>query len=403
MDRLLATILYKSKLYLKKKKNILINNFVFKSIEIYNFLLVKMSNFKQFIKRTASATSVTIANTIEYKLPSSSPTIDETDSEKKEIINDYILLKERILSEATDIVKNSLKKADIDSMRAELDKKFNYTLAIMTNKLTDQSLQIELSKANHDKELTQMKTILNELENRYKLSMEQLQEKIASQSHKLEEQDKELAKEKLKYQTSSSILDNPKLQDDLKSFIQNSNENISFQKIEEYINKTFYLYNADKTGMTDFASESIGGAILYTRCSESYAVNPRYYTMFDIPISKVTISSRVVIQNSVVPGNCWSFKGSKGDLFIKLADKITPTSFSLEHIPKELSLSGNIDSAPQNFTVYGYDTNDKNQLTEDRRLLLGNYRYDNSSKSTLQFFDTQVNKAYFNLFYFGLN
>lgn len=57
-------------------------------------------------------------------------------------------------------------------------------------------------------------------------------------------------------------------------------------------------------------------------------------------------------KNSVVPGNCWSFKGSKGDLFIKLADKITPTSFSLEHIPKELSLSGKIDSAPQNFTVY---------------------------------------------------
>lgn len=52
------------------------------------------------------------------------------------------------------------------------------------------------------------------------------------------------------------------------------------------------------------------------------------------------------------PGNCWSFKGSKGDLFIKLAAKITPKSFSLEHIPKELSLTGSIDSAPQNFTVY---------------------------------------------------
>ena len=53
-----------------------------------------------------------------------------------------------------------------------------------------------------------------------------------------------------------------------------------------------------------------------------------------------------------MPGNCWSFKGSKGDLFIKLAAEITATSFSLEHIPKELSITGFIDSAPQNFTVY---------------------------------------------------
>lgn len=124
--------------------------------------------------------------------------------------------------------------------------------------------------------------------------MEQLQEKIASQSQKLDEQNKELAEEKLKQQ--SSILDNPKLQADLKSFIQSSNENISFKKIEEYINKTFFLYNADKTGMTDFASESIGGAVIFTRCSEPYAVNTRYFTMFDIQISKVNISPRVVIQ-----------------------------------------------------------------------------------------------------------
>lgn len=58
------------------------------------------------------------------------------------------------------------------------------------------------------------------------------------------------------------------------------------------------------------------------------------------------------MKNSVQPGNCWPFKGSKADLFIKLAARITPTSFSLEHIPKELSLDGTITSAPQNFTVY---------------------------------------------------
>lgn len=75
-------------------------------------------------------------------------------------------------------------------------------------------------------------------------------------------------------------------------------------------------------------------------------------------------------------------------MFIKLAAKITPKSFSLEHIPKELSLTGNIDSAPQNFTVYGYVN--KDDISDDNRILLGNYRYDSNSKYPLQFFTVQV-------------
>jgi hypothetical protein len=30
------------------------------------------------------------------------------------------------------------------------------------------------------------------------------------------------------------------------------------KKIEDIIKKTLYVYNADKTGMTDFAAESLG-------------------------------------------------------------------------------------------------------------------------------------------------
>ena len=77
-----------------------------------------------------------------------------------------------------------------------------------------------------------------------------------------------------------------------------------------------------------------------------------------------------LLKGQIQPGNCWAFKGSRGDLFIKLAAKITPKSFSLEHIPKELSLTGNIDSAPQNFTVYGYVN--KDDISDDNRSLLGN-------------------------------
>ena len=63
-----------------------------------------------------------------------------------------------------------------------------------------------------------------------------------------------------------------------------------------------------------------------------------------------------ISQGPIQPGSFWSFRGSRADLFIKLAAEIAPDSFSIEHIPKELSITGSLDSAPQNFTVYVLNT-----------------------------------------------
>ena len=57
------------------------------------------------------------------------------------------------------------------------------------------------------------------------------------------------------------------------------------------------------------------------------------------------------LQPDVYPGQCWAFKGSTGYIVLQLAVTIRPTSFSLEHIPKLLSTTGSIDSAPKDFTV----------------------------------------------------
>ncbi|KAG7247583.1 hypothetical protein CRUP_028865, partial [Coryphaenoides rupestris] len=54
----------------------------------------------------------------------------------------------------------------------------------------------------------------------------------------------------------------------------------------------------------------------------------------------------------VYPGNCWAFKGSQGYLVIKLSLRVQPTAFYLEHIPKTMSPTGSITSAPRNFSVY---------------------------------------------------
>lgn len=53
----------------------------------------------------------------------------------------------------------------------------------------------------------------------------------------------------------------------------------------------------------------------------------------------------------MVPGDCWAFEGSVGDVVIKLVGPAVITGFTVEHISKLVSPYGNIDSAPNKFQV----------------------------------------------------
>ena len=121
--------------------------------------------------------------------------------------------------------------------------------------------------------------MISDVENKYSLVVKQFEE----QQNKIMAQLKQRESET----TQPQSLPQP----------QSSNyEYISFEKIEEFINKSFFLYNADKTGMTDFASELVGGSILFTRCTENYEGNTRWLSFFDYPITRIHVSPRVVIQ-----------------------------------------------------------------------------------------------------------
>ena len=95
-----------------------------------------------------------------------------------------------------------------------------------------------------------------------------------------------------------------------------------------------------------------GGSVVSTRCSETYTMRNRYYKLFGITLWNEAVSPRSVIQPSIHPGECWAFKGSEGYVVIELSARIIPTAFSIEHIPKELSPTGSIDSAPKSFSVW---------------------------------------------------
>nr|XP_048292907.1 SUN domain-containing protein 1 isoform X7 [Myodes glareolus] len=148
------------------------------------------------------------------------------------------------------------------------------------------------------------------------------------------------------------------------------------------VNNALKLYSQDKTGMVDFALESGGGSILSTRCSETYETKTALLSLFGIPLWYFSQSPRVVIQPDIYPGNCWAFKGSQGYLVVRLSMRIYPTTFTLEHIPKTLSPTGNISSAPRDFAVYGLETE-----YQEEGQPLGRFTYDQEGDS-LQMFHT---------------
>ncbi|CAG2183250.1 unnamed protein product, partial [Oppiella nova] len=159
-----------------------------------------------------------------------------------------------------------------------------------------------------------------------------------------------------------------------------SSNNITIAEIKSLISQALAIYDADKTGQPDFALEPAGGTIVNTRCSETFDPHGVQYKIFGIPFWSSSVSPRAVIQPTISPGECWAFRGSTGYLVIRLSQPIAPTGFSYEHIPKQISRDGNIDSAPKEFQVRALDDE-----SDTSGRLLGNYVYEDND-SPMQYF-----------------
>ncbi|XP_058975930.1 klaroid protein isoform X2 [Musca domestica] len=166
---------------------------------------------------------------------------------------------------------------------------------------------------------------------------------------------------------------------------------LSEEEVRNIVKSVLAIYDADKTGLVDFALESAGGQILSTRCTESYQTKSAQISIFGIPLWYPTNTPRVAISPNVQPGECWAFQGFPGFLVLKLNSLVYVTGFTLEHIPKSLAPNGAIDSAPKNFTVWGLE-HEKDQ----EPVLFGEYEYADNDAS-LQYFPVQnqnINRPY---------
>ncbi|KAI1291973.1 SUN domain-containing protein 1 [Halotydeus destructor] len=151
---------------------------------------------------------------------------------------------------------------------------------------------------------------------------------------------------------------------------RNEAAGVTIDEVKQLIRTSLEIYDADKTGLPDFALEPAGGSVVNIRCSETFDPTGIQYRILGIPVWSSANSPRTVIQPTISPGECWAFKGFQGHLVIRLSEKIRPTSFTYEHIPRQISRDGKIASAPSKFQVRGLDH-------EDDKLgdVLGNYEY----------------------------
>uniref|UniRef100_A0A914DYN0 SUN domain-containing protein n=1 Tax=Acrobeloides nanus TaxID=290746 RepID=A0A914DYN0_9BILA len=150
--------------------------------------------------------------------------------------------------------------------------------------------------------------------------------------------------------------------------------------IRQYIQK----YDADKTGMPDYALESSGAFIISTRNTVPYKEPSKRASIWGIPLYYTNVNPRSVIQRKsqgINAGECWPFVGGHGYLTIKLSHRVNVTAISYEHLPKELAPSGELKSAPNEFIVWSYQ--DANDLST--RFELGRFVYDINGDSLQMF------------------
>ncbi|XP_055916285.1 klaroid protein isoform X2 [Eupeodes corollae] len=158
---------------------------------------------------------------------------------------------------------------------------------------------------------------------------------------------------------------------------------LSENEIKKIVKGVLAVYDADKTGLVDYALESAGGQILSTRCTENYPIKSAQISVFGIPLWYPANTPRIAISPNVQPGECWAFQGFPGFLVLRLNTLIHVTGFTLEHIPKTLTPNGKIDSAPRNFTTWGLE-----HENDHEPVLLGEYEYEDNDLP-LQYFPVQ--------------
>nr|KAF6472664.1 Sad1 and UNC84 domain containing 5 [Molossus molossus] len=131
------------------------------------------------------------------------------------------------------------------------------------------------------------------------------------------------------------------------------------QKMAQKIMK---MIQGDYTEKPDFALKSIGASIDFGQTSATYNHDKARSYWNWIRLWNYAQPPDVILEPNVTPGNCWAFSGERGQVTIRLAQKVYLSNLTLQHIPKTISLSGSLDTAPKDFVIYGMEGASKEEV-----------------------------------------
>lgn len=109
-------------------------------------------------------------------------------------------------------------------------------------------------------------------------------------------------------------------------------------------------YGIDKTGLVDLALYNSGGRIAgIGKDTQLFYSCGFLWKLLGCPGKKQ--GPQKVIQALMYPEECFRFKGQHGAVYIRLRKPALIDRVTIEHLPRKMSLTGEVTSAPRNFSV----------------------------------------------------
>ncbi|KAI5940511.1 SUN domain-containing protein 5 isoform X1 [Manis javanica] len=131
---------------------------------------------------------------------------------------------------------------------------------------------------------------------------------------------------------------------------------------EKMAQKIMKMIQGDYIEKPDFALKSIGASIDFEQTSATYNHDKARSYWNWIRLWNYAQPPDVILEPSMTPGNCWAFSGDRGQVTIRLAQKVYLSNLTLQHIPKTISLSGSTDTAPKDVVIYGMEGSPREEV-----------------------------------------
>ncbi|KAI5476300.1 spindle pole body-associated protein sad1 [Pseudohyphozyma bogoriensis] len=128
--------------------------------------------------------------------------------------------------------------------------------------------------------------------------------------------------------------------------------------IAQVVDSALVKYSKDVLARPDFALFSSGGRVIPSLTSPTYEARPIGFASNALAwltgaASTPGLPPVTALHHDNSLGRCWPFAGSHGQLAILLSRQIVPSHITIEHASVDVSLDGDVSSAPKEFEVWG--------------------------------------------------